>query len=211
LSDNGTPTQSTPLPCQPGRLVIISGPSGAGKSTVVKRLLDTSPLPLTLSVSATTRQPRPGEQDGVDYHFLTREEFCRRREADEFLECMEVYGRGDWYGTLRHSVATGLKRGDWVLLEIDVQGALAVMERYPEVISIFLHPGSLSELENRLRRRGTDSQSAIARRMEVAAAEMQWLPRYRHEIINQDLETAVNQIAALLDQYRGESAACSMN
>jgi guanylate kinase len=211
LSDTGALTKSGPLANQPGRLVIISGPSGAGKSTVVKRLLATSPLPLTLSVSATTRQPRPGERDGVDYHFLTREEFQRRREAGEFLECMEVYGRGDWYGTLRQSVATGLNRGDWVLLEIDVQGALAVMERYPEVISIFLHPGSLSELEQRLRRRGTDSESAIARRLEVAAAEMQWLPRYRHEIINHELGTAVSQIAALLTKYQGESAACSMN
>ena len=115
-----------------GRLVIISGPSGAGKSTVLRKVLETCPLPLELSVSATTRQPRPGECDGVEYHFLTKEEFARRRASGEFLESKEVYGCGDWYGTLQGAVTAGLDAGKWVILEIDVEGALAVLERCPD-------------------------------------------------------------------------------
>src|SRR5688572_14577866 len=100
-----------PSVAQSGRLVVISGPSGAGKSTVVRRLLAECPLPLVLSVSATTRKARPGEVDGVNYFFLSREEFSRRREAGEFLECKEVFGRGDWYGTLQSQVSAGLAAG----------------------------------------------------------------------------------------------------
>ena len=105
-----------------GQLIILSGPSGAGKSTVVRRLLDECDLPLKLSISATTRGPRLGEQDGQQYFFMSDEEFQRCREAGEFLECMEVFGLGHWYGTLREQVTTGLKAGNWVILEIDVQG-----------------------------------------------------------------------------------------
>jgi guanylate kinase len=138
-----------------GKLVIISGPSGAGKSTVVRRLLATCSLPLALSVSATTRKARPGERDGVEYYFLSQAEFARRRAAGEFLECKEVFGRGDWYGTLRSEVAAGLLDRKWVVLEIDVEGAMAVLEQRPDAITVFLHPGSLVELEKRLRARGT--------------------------------------------------------
>ena len=127
---------------EPGRLVILSGPSGAGKSTVVRELLRTCGLPLMLSVSATTRPPRPGEVDGVDYHFITLDEFAQRRAADEFLECKEVFGRGHWYGTLRSAVDAGLEAGKWVILEIDVQGALNVLEQRPSTISVFVHPGA---------------------------------------------------------------------
>ena len=112
----------------PGKLVIISGPSGAGKSTIVGRLLAECDLPLELSVSATTRQPRPGEVDGKDYHFLSREQFLARRENQEFLEWKEVFGRGDYYGTLRSTVAAGTNAGKWVVLEIDVEGAMTVVE-----------------------------------------------------------------------------------
>ena len=112
-----------------GKLVILSGPSGAGKSTVVRELLATCPLPLELSVSATTRLPRAGERDGVDYHFLSREEFALRRERGEFLECKEVFGRGDWYGTLAAPVTAGLRAGKWVLLEIDVEGRWPLCSR----------------------------------------------------------------------------------
>src|SRR5690606_28967977 len=111
--------------------------SGAGKSTIVRQLLREAPFPLRLSVSATTRAPRPGEQNGVDYYFIDKEEFERRRQAGEFLECKEVFGRGDWYGTLWSEVREGLARGEWVVLEIDVEGALAVLERWPDAITIF--------------------------------------------------------------------------
>jgi guanylate kinase len=181
-----------------GQLVIISGPSGAGKSTVVRELLARCPLPLELSVSATTRPPRPGEQDHVAYHFLSHAEFARRRGAGEFLECKEVFGRGHWYGTLRSEVTTGLAAGKWIILEIDVEGALAVLEQYPEAITIFLHPGSEAELESRLRHRGTESEESLQRRLEVARRELTYRPSYRHEVINDRVERAVQELCRIL-------------
>ena len=112
-------------PPSPGRLIVISGPSGAGKTTLLKRLFELCPQ-LAVSVSATTRPPRPGEREAVDYHFLSPEEFERRRQAGEFLECCEVFGRGYWYGTLLREVTPSLAAGKWVVLEIDVQGTMAV-------------------------------------------------------------------------------------
>ena len=187
-----------------GKLVIISGPSGAGKSTVVRRLLEACPLPLQLSVSATTRPPRPGEIDGHDYHFLTVDEFRRRRDNGEFLEWKEVFGRGDFYGTLRSETATGLSQGKWVILEIDVQGALAVLEQHPEAITIFLHPGSTAELERRLRSRGTESEASIQRRFEVARHEMKALHHYRYEVINDTVDRAVREICDILQANMGD-------
>ncbi|MFO1065237.1 MAG: guanylate kinase [Pirellulales bacterium] len=183
-----------------GRLVILSGPSGAGKSTVVRELLAACSLPLVLFVSATTRAPRPGEVNGKDYHFITKQEFEQRREADEFLECKEVFGRGDWYGTLRETVDSGLSSGKWVILEIDVQGALTVIDRRPDTISLFVHPGSEEELERRLRRRGTDSEEAIRRRLEVAADELTYKHHYDYEVINRDVAETVREICQLLKQ-----------
>jgi guanylate kinase len=188
----------------PGKLVIVSGPSGAGKSTVVRRLLEDCGLPLKLSVSATTRSPRPGEIDGRDYHFLTVEEFLRRRNNDEFLESKEVFGRGDYYGTLRSETASGLSQGKWVILEIDVEGALAVLQQHPEAITIFLHPGSMAELERRLRLRGTESESSIQRRLEVARREMAMMDRYRYEVVNDTVDRAVCEICEILQANRGE-------
>jgi guanylate kinase len=147
---------------QAGRLVIVSGPSGSGKSTVVRRLRKECPFSLAFSVSATTRAPREGEVDGREYFFLSDEEFQAKRAAGDFLECKQVFSLGHWYGTLADQVATGLNAGHWVILEIDVQGAMAVMadERY-DPVSIFIHPGSMDELERRLRDRGTESETAI--------------------------------------------------
>ena len=181
-----------------GKPVIVSGPSGAGKSSVLKRVLDKCPLPLRLSVSATTRKPRPSEQDGREYLFLSHEEFKQRREAGEFLECVEVFGRGDWYGSLTATVVDGLDAGDWVVLEIDVQGMQSVVESMPEAITIFLHPGSPEELEHRLRKRGTESEDDLQRRLEVARNELQYLPRYRYEVINDTMDCAVEQICSIL-------------
>jgi len=151
-----------------GKLVIVSGPSGAGKSTVVKELFAACDLPLVMSVSATTRPPRPGETDGVHYHFLTQEEFDHRRESGQMLECFEVFGRGYWYGTPKEEVTTSLAAGKWVLLEIDVEGAQAVVQQYPQAVTVFLRPPTTEELEHRLRGRGTESEETIARRLEVA-------------------------------------------
>ena len=190
------------------QLVIISGPSGAGKSTLVRRLVSHCELPLELSVSATTRPPRPGEIAGRDYHFLSLEEFARRRARDEFLECKEVFGRGHWYGTLEEDVRAGWDRGNWVILEIDVEGARSVLQRYPDAITIFVHPGSMDELRRRLIARGTETPESLARRLEVAAVEMEQRHWYRHEIINQIIDTAAEATCRLLLQYNEGKKLC---
>ncbi len=188
-----------PTPVAP-QLVIISGPSGAGKSTVVRELMKCDAVPLRLSVSATTRPPRQGEVDGVHYHFLTHAEFASRKERSEFLECKEVFGRGDWYGTLKSEVEAGLAAGDWVVLEIDVEGALAVLSERPEAITIFIDPGTREELERRLRSRNTDSEAAIQRRLEVADRELALATRYTHHVVNHTVSQSVKEICEILRQ-----------
>jgi guanylate kinase len=183
-----------------GRLVVVSGPSGAGKTTVLRRLLRCSRVPLAASVSATTRPPRPGETDGVDYHFLTSEEFDRRRRNGEFIECFQVFERNNWYGTLRSEVNAGLQAGKWMVLSIDVQGALAVMEQFPDAITIFVRPGSWDELERRLRGRGTESDETIRRRLQTAREELELADRYRYQVVNDDVDLAVEQINSVLTQ-----------
>ncbi len=129
-------------PSTEGNLIIISGPSGAGKSTVVRKLLDTCDLPLVTSISATTRKPRDAEVDGVDYFFMTPERFGELRRAGAFLECKQNFGLQHWYGTLNDQVAAGLNSGKWVILEIDVLGAMEVLENSDfDPITIFIHPG----------------------------------------------------------------------
>ncbi len=184
-----------------GHLIILSGPSGAGKSTVIRELLTNCPLPIELSVSCTTRKQRSAEMHGRDYFFVTHQQFETMREAGEFLEYKEVFGRGDWYGTPIKQVEEGLRKGKWILLEIDVQGALCVMEKRSDVVSFFVHPGSLEELAIRLRRRGTDDEKAIERRLEVAAEELQALKYYRHEVINRDVMLSAAEICNTLHQY----------
>lgn len=183
-----------------GRLLIFSGPSGAGKTTVLRELFAKSNRPLQLSVSATTRPPRPGEQDGVDYHFLSDSAFQTRRENGDFLECFEVYGRGYWYGTLRDTVTTSLNAGQWVVLEIDVQGCAKVVEQFPEAVTIFVRPESLEVLEQRLRDRGTENEDTIQRRLEVARQEWPFAKQYTYEIINHSVDQAVDAICQKLEQ-----------
>ncbi|WP_146393419.1 guanylate kinase [Allorhodopirellula solitaria] len=195
----------------PGQLVIISGPSGAGKSTVTQRLREVCTLPLATSISATTRRPRDGEVNGKDYFFISETEFHRRRDAGEFLECKQVFNQGHWYGTLADQVATGLNAGKWVILEIDVQGAMSVMadSRYAPV-SVFIHPGSMRELERRLRTRGTESEDAIRSRLDTAAGEMEFRHVYLHEVINETVDHTVDEICQLLQTHK-ESTPCSKN
>jgi guanylate kinase len=183
-----------------GRLVVISGPSASGKTTVVGKVLRDCTLPLRFSVSATTRRPREGELDGVNYHFLSPEEFSRRKASGEFLESFEVYGRGYWYGTLWSEVTSGLSGGKWVVLEIDVQGTKAVLERFPEAITIFVDPGSMEELERRLRARKTETEEEITRRLAAARAELSSAGIYRHRVINDDPLKAAARICEILTQ-----------
>jgi guanylate kinase len=197
------------IAAKPGKLVVISGPSGVGKSTVVREVLGRLGPAIRLSVSATTRPPRPGEQEGVHYHFLTDAEFRRRREAGEFLESIEVFGRGHWYGTLWSEVRSSLTQGKWVILEIDVDGADEVLRQFPEAVTIFIRPDSVEELERRLRSRGTESEDAVQRRLAVARHELQLSDHYEHQVVNVTVREAVDEICEALKGHGFESVTAS--
>ncbi|QDU90667.1 Guanylate kinase [Pirellulimonas nuda] len=181
-----------------GKVVIVSGPSGVGKSTVVRGLLDRFDGRLRLSVSATTRPPRPGEQDGREYHFLSDAQFAAHHAAGEFLEAVEVFGRGHWYGTLRCEVDPRLAEGVWVLLEVDVEGAKRAKGVFQDAVSVFITPSSMEELERRLRDRGTETPDAISRRLAVAKRELAEAGDYQHQVINDRVEDAVDEISQIL-------------
>ena len=180
------------------RLLVVSGPSGVGKGTLLHRVFAESGLPLTMSVSATTRSPRPGEVDGTEYHFLSLAEFESKRLADEFLECFEVFGTGTWYGTLRKTVEEGLAAGRWVVLEIDVQGAKKVKKLFPEAMTFFIEPKSVDVLKERLQGRGTESEAAMQRRLATAMEELQHAGAFEHRIVNDDLDIAVREFITIL-------------
>jgi guanylate kinase len=180
-----------------GPLLILSGPSGSGKSTVIQRLLAASGLPLRLSVSATTRAPRPGEVDGVHYWFWTREQFEAERAAGAFLEWAEVHGR-DYYGTLRREVDPYREQGLGVILDIDVQGAEQVRRQCPDAVTVFLRTSTLAALEERLRQRGTEAEEAVRRRLANAARELARRDEYAYQVVNDDLNDAVAELTAIV-------------
>ncbi|HAL31056.1 MAG TPA: guanylate kinase [Coriobacteriia bacterium] len=184
---------------QPGSLFIISGPSGAGKGTLVDRLVARVPR-LWVSVSATTRLPRPGEVDGVDYVFLTPGEFERRVEAGEFLEWAEVHGNR--YGTLRSTVEERLAEGVDVILEIDPQGAFQVKEQMPESVLVFITAPSLSELERRIRHRGAETDEQVRTRLETAERELRLVGTYDHVVENDDVVMATERLAGIVESHR---------
>ena len=178
-----------------GLLVLVSGPSGTGKGTVCNLLREKHPE-LAYSISATTRQPRPGEVDGVNYYFYDKAKFEAMIEAGELLEWANVYG--NYYGTPKQAVLDRLEAGEDILLEIDTQGALNVMEAMPEGLYVFLLPPSLEELEKRLRGRGTETEESIARRLGAAKEEIGRAVKYRYVVVNDTVEKADETIANII-------------
>ena len=181
-----------------GTLYIVAAPSGAGKTSLVKRLTETLDG-VEVSVSHTTRPPRPGERDGVDYHFVSAPEFSRLREADAFLECAQVFGHDHYYGTSRRSVGARLEAGFDLILEIDWQGARQVRQAMAEgaCCSVFILPPSLAALEQRLRGRGQDSDEVIARRMAAAVQEMSHYGEFDFLIVNDDFDHALQALRSV--------------
>lgn len=178
-----------------GRLIVISGPSGVGKGTVVKTLMDRDPR-VRLSVSATTRPKRPSETDGVQYHFVTHEEFERMIEEDCFLEHAQYVGNR--YGTPEKAVDEMLEQGFDVLLEIEVQGGVQVMNRRPDAITIFIAAPSFEELARRLRGRGDTDEEKVQMRLQQARMEYLVAPQYQFIVVNDDLEDAVDDVQSIL-------------
>ena len=178
-----------------GALYVVSGPSGAGKSTVCKLVRER--LGINLSISATSRKPRNGEQEGVDYFFITAEEFERKIKNGDFLEYANVHG--NYYGTLKSEVVERLKRGEKVLLEIDVQGGVQVKNKFPEANLIFFKTANKEELERRLRGRNTDSEEVIQARLKNSLKELEYESKYDRVIINDKIEQACDDLISIIE------------
>ena len=178
-----------------GFLLVISGPSGCGKGTLCKKILERNEK-LIFSVSATTRMPRRGETNGINYFFINKERFSNMIEEKEFLEYANVHG--NLYGTPKQFVLEQVEKGEIVILEIDVQGALQVKEAYPEAVFVFLLPPSMSELKNRIKKRGTESEKDIDIRLKNAFEELKFIDEYDYIVINDELIEAVEKTEAII-------------
>ncbi len=206
-SSSNAPANGKPVGLETSQVLVLSGPSGTGKSTIVNRLAAQSEIKLIKAISATTRLPRNQEKDGEDYYFLTREEFSRRRDANEFIECFEVHESGNWYGTLKSELIRAQAVNGWAMLEIDVQGAMSVVSQYPDAVTIFIRTASETEFEQRLRARGTESEEIIQRRLQTARRELEMADRYRYQVINDDLDRATAEIVQILKGLEANSNA----
>ena len=182
-----------------GSLFVVAAPSGAGKSTLVNALLAHEPS-IKLSISTTTRAPRPGEVDGREYHFTTAEDFLKRADEGEFLEWAEVHG--NYYGTSRLMVEEQMRVGTDILLEIDWQGARQVKKLFPKASGIFILPPSIAALEDRLKKRGQDEPHIIARRLLAAGGEIAHAPEFDYVIINEEFDVALSEMRAVVQATR---------
>jgi len=178
-----------------GCLAVISAPSGTGKGTVINRLLELNPE-FVFSVSATTRAPRAGETDGVEYYFITKQRFRDMIDGGEFLEYAEYVG--EFYGTPKKPIYDYMEAGRTVLLDIEVQGAKQVMQSQPDAITIFIVPPDMAELENRLRGRGTDSEEKLSARLRIAACELEEQIHYKHVVVNDKVSRAADEILSII-------------
>lgn len=184
-----------------GKLIIISAPSGCGKSTIISRIMATGRFDLAFSVSATNRAPRPGEQNGVNYYFITDEEFRKHIEQGDFVEYEEVYP-GRFYGTLRSEIESKCRAGHTVILDIDVKGGVNVKRLFgDQALSIFIEPPSIQALRDRLENRGTETPEVIDGRVGRAEFEMTFAPCYDRVVINDNLETAVAETEKIIADY----------
>ena len=191
-----------------GMLLVISGPSGTGKGTLIMRLMEEDDS-LVFSVSATTRAPRPGEIDGVHYHFVSNEQYDQLVAEGAFVEYATVHGNR--YGTLRSEVYERLERGENVVLDIDVQGALNVIASEKEKVSIFILPPSMKELRERLTGRGTETEEAVERRLHNAIWEISQKDKYEYKVINDDLERCVRSLQAIIEAEKHASTYYSVD
>ncbi len=186
-----------------GLLIVVSGPSGAGKGTICDALRKRFPK-IHYSISMTTRNPRPGEVDGVNYYFTDNSHFEELLKQDAFLEHAKVYDH--YYGTPKEYVYNMLQEGNHIMLEIDIQGAMQVKEKYPQCVLIYIVPPSKAVLESRLRGRHTDSEEVIAGRLAKASAELEWISKYDYLIVNDQLDTAVEEASAVLQAEEDKAA-----
>jgi guanylate kinase len=201
VHSSSTVSRSNPA-IRTGKLFVLAGPSGVGKGSIVRELVARDPEGLSLSVSVTTRAPRPGEVDGVDYFFLDDDAFDRMIRAGELLESAEIVGHRS--GTPRGFVEDRLAAGRDVILEIDVVGASQIRERVQGSVLIFIEPPSMEELERRLRGRGTETEERIRLRLETAAWEMEQRDWFDHVVVNDELERAWTQVAAIIEASRSQ-------
>ena len=184
-----------------GKIIVISAPSGCGKSTIINSILGSGEIQLRFSVSATNRVPRPGEEDGVQYHFFTTEEFRDAIASDAFVEWEQVYP-GRYYGTLRRELSDAATRGENTILDIDVKGALKVKQQFgDDALLIFIMPPSVEALRQRLIKRGTDSAEVIAERIGKAEYEMSFAPQFDRVIVNDDLTVAVAATESAISDF----------